>query len=49
MNCVNFILWFVAVVAKQSTLVCQFASPLDVDTHNKPEVMSSGTLLLVSF
>lgn len=26
---------------KQNTLVCQFASPLDVDTHNKPEVSHS--------
>ncbi|KAK3930671.1 Carbohydrate-responsive element-binding protein [Frankliniella fusca] len=26
-------------ILKQSTLVCQFASPLDVDTHNKPEAV----------
>ncbi|KAG8036071.1 hypothetical protein G9C98_004650 [Cotesia typhae] len=27
------------VILKQNTLVCQFASPLDVDTHNKPEAV----------
>ncbi|XP_074106087.1 MLX interacting protein mondo isoform X2 [Cotesia typhae] len=26
-------------ILKQNTLVCQFASPLDVDTHNKPEAV----------
>lgn len=31
--------WHMQFVAKQSTLVCQFASPLDVDTHNKPEAI----------
>lgn len=28
-----------AVITKKNALVCQFASPLDVDTHNKPEVI----------
>nr|CAD7259122.1 unnamed protein product [Timema shepardi] len=27
------------VIMKKNTLVCQFASPLDVDTHNKPEAV----------
>lgn len=27
-----------AVMMKKKTLVCQFASPLDVDVHSKPEV-----------
>ncbi|XP_066599388.1 MLX-interacting protein isoform X2 [Prorops nasuta] len=26
-------------ILRQNTLVCQFASPLDVDTHNKPEAV----------
>lgn len=31
--------WHMQFINKQSTLVCQFASPLDVDTHNKPEAI----------
>lgn len=31
--------WHMQFILKQSTLVCQFASPLDVDTHNKPEAV----------
>jgi len=34
-----------AVIRKQNTLVCQFASPLDVNMHDKPEV----SLTLESF
>lgn len=33
------------VIKKQNTLVCQFASPLDVDTHVKPEVTFSNRYL----
>ena len=40
---VGFI-WF-TVILKQKTLVCQFASPLDVDQHNKPEVSRKLTYL----
>ena len=29
----------VAVILKQKALVCQFAPPLDVDQHNKPEAV----------
>ncbi|XP_026329316.1 MLX-interacting protein isoform X2 [Hyposmocoma kahamanoa] len=29
--------WHMQFIKKQNTLVCQFASPLDVDTHVKPE------------
>lgn len=45
-----------SVIMKKKTLVCQFAAPLDVDGHNKPEVRSvpfsvrrsrtKGTLML---
>lgn len=28
-----------AVILKQKTPVCQFASPLDVDLHSKPEAV----------
>lgn len=28
---------FISVIMKKKTLVCQFASPLDVDLHSKPE------------
>ncbi|XP_071446521.1 MLX-interacting protein isoform X2 [Hetaerina americana] len=31
--------WHMQFIMKQNTLVCQFASPLDVDTHNKPEAV----------
>ncbi|KAH0953967.1 hypothetical protein HN011_005474 [Eciton burchellii] len=31
--------WHLQFILKQNTLVCQFASPLDVDTHNKPEAV----------
>ncbi|XP_049830126.1 MLX-interacting protein [Schistocerca gregaria] len=31
--------WHMQFIRKQNTLVCQFASPLDVDTHNKPEAV----------
>ncbi|XP_014245139.1 MLX-interacting protein isoform X2 [Cimex lectularius] len=31
--------WHMQFIKKQNTLVCQFASPLDVDTHNKPEAI----------
>ncbi|XP_053592945.1 MLX-interacting protein [Microplitis demolitor] len=31
--------WHMQFILKQNTLVCQFASPLDVDTHNKPEAV----------
>lgn len=46
-----FIYYFVLVIKKENTLICQFASPLDVDTHNKPEVFRwrGGELLLLSF
>lgn len=27
------------VIKKENTLICQFASPLEVDTHNKPEAV----------
>ncbi|XP_045445770.1 carbohydrate-responsive element-binding protein [Melitaea cinxia] len=29
--------WHMQFIKKQNTLICQFASPLDVDTHVKPE------------
>lgn len=31
--------WHMQFIMKQDTLICQFASPLDVDTHNKPEAI----------
>ncbi|XP_053988870.1 carbohydrate-responsive element-binding protein isoform X2 [Hylaeus volcanicus] len=31
--------WHMQFILRQNTLVCQFASPLDVDTHNKPEAV----------
>ncbi|KAK9504684.1 hypothetical protein O3M35_010958 [Rhynocoris fuscipes] len=31
--------WHIQFINKKKTLVCQFASPLDVDTHNKPEAV----------
>nr|XP_022912047.1 MLX-interacting protein-like isoform X1 [Onthophagus taurus] len=31
--------WHMQFIRKQNTLICQFASPLDVDTHNKPEAI----------
>ncbi|XP_063225432.1 MLX-interacting protein isoform X2 [Bacillus rossius redtenbacheri] len=31
--------WHMQFIMKKNTLVCQFASPLDVDTHNKPEAV----------
>ncbi|CAG9838208.1 unnamed protein product [Diabrotica balteata] len=31
--------WHLQFIKKEHTLVCQFASPLDVDTHNKPEAV----------
>ncbi|XP_068086175.1 MLX-interacting protein [Anabrus simplex] len=31
--------WHMQFIMKQNTMVCQFASPLDVDTHNKPEAV----------
>ncbi|XP_057657511.1 MLX-interacting protein isoform X1 [Diorhabda carinulata] len=31
--------WHLQFIKKERTLVCQFASPLDVDTHNKPEAV----------
>uniref|UniRef100_T1HBE5 BHLH domain-containing protein n=1 Tax=Rhodnius prolixus TaxID=13249 RepID=T1HBE5_RHOPR len=31
--------WHIQFINKQKTLVCQFASPLDVDTHKKPEAV----------
>lgn len=34
----NFFLCVSTVIRKQNTLVCQFASPLDVNMHDKPEV-----------
>lgn len=34
----NFKIILFTVIKKENTLICQFASPLDVDTHNKPEV-----------
>lgn len=27
------------VIKKENTPICQFASPLEVDTHNKPEAV----------
>lgn len=39
--------FFFTVIKKQNTLVCQFASPLDVDTHVKPEVMSISIVYFV--
>lgn len=32
--------FFFTVIMKRKTLVCQFASPLDVDVHNTPQVWS---------
>ncbi|GLH14639.1 uncharacterized protein GBIM_18987 [Gryllus bimaculatus] len=32
--------WHMQFIMKQNTMVCQFASPLDVDTHNKPELQT---------
>jgi len=34
-----FFYFHVSVILRQRAMVCQFASPLDVDQHNKPEVM----------
>ncbi|BES97221.1 Helix-loop-helix DNA-Hypothetical protein domain, partial [Nesidiocoris tenuis] len=31
--------WHMQFIKKKNTLVCQFASPLDADTHNKPEAV----------
>ncbi|XP_008200427.3 carbohydrate-responsive element-binding protein isoform X2 [Tribolium castaneum] len=31
--------WHLQFIKKANTLICQFASPLDVDTHNKPEAV----------
>ncbi|KAI5697840.1 hypothetical protein M8J75_016178 [Diaphorina citri] len=31
--------WYMQFVIKKNALVCQFASPLDSDTHNKPEAV----------
>ncbi|CAL8071468.1 unnamed protein product [Orchesella dallaii] len=31
--------WHMQFILKKKTLVCQFASPLDVDQHNKPEAV----------
>ncbi|XP_030755252.1 carbohydrate-responsive element-binding protein isoform X2 [Sitophilus oryzae] len=31
--------WHLQFIKKENTLICQFASPLDVDTHNKPEAI----------
>ncbi|XP_063902897.1 MLX-interacting protein isoform X3 [Zophobas morio] len=31
--------WHLQFIKKENTLICQFASPLDVDTHNKPEAV----------
>uniref|UniRef100_A0A224XIH4 Putative mlx interactor n=1 Tax=Panstrongylus lignarius TaxID=156445 RepID=A0A224XIH4_9HEMI len=31
--------WHIQFINKKKTLVCQFASPLDVDTHKKPEAV----------
>ncbi|XP_075221105.1 MLX interacting protein mondo isoform X2 [Lycorma delicatula] len=31
--------WHMQFITKKNSLVCQFASPLDVDTHNKPEAV----------
>ncbi|VEN55280.1 unnamed protein product, partial [Callosobruchus maculatus] len=31
--------WHLQFIKKERTLVCQFASPLEVDTHNKPEAV----------
>ncbi|XP_050302035.1 MLX-interacting protein isoform X2 [Anthonomus grandis grandis] len=31
--------WHLQFIKKEQTLICQFASPLDVDTHNKPEAI----------
>nr|XP_023013295.1 MLX-interacting protein-like [Leptinotarsa decemlineata]AKG92766.1 Mlx interactor [Leptinotarsa decemlineata] len=31
--------WHLQFIKKENTLVCQFASPLDVDIHNKPEAV----------
>ncbi|XP_044750861.1 MLX-interacting protein isoform X2 [Coccinella septempunctata] len=31
--------WHLQFIKKVPTLICQFASPLDVDTHNKPEAV----------
>lgn len=31
--------WHLQFIKKQNTFICQFASPLDVDTHNKPEAI----------
>ncbi|XP_078045585.1 MLX interacting protein mondo isoform X2 [Augochlora pura] len=39
MNNVIWRCWHMQFILKQNTLVCQFASPLDVDTHNKPEAV----------
>ncbi|KAF6203919.1 hypothetical protein GE061_002257 [Apolygus lucorum] len=31
--------WHMQFIKRKNTLVCQFASPLDADTHNKPEAV----------
>lgn len=38
-NFMTHVLFCVTVIRKENTLVCQFASPLDHDMHNKPEVI----------
>lgn len=38
-----------AVIMKKKTLVCQFASPLDVDIHSKPEVSGNFNKINVLF
>lgn len=38
MKTINFCKFPSIVMMKKKTLVCQFASPLDVDVHSKPEV-----------
>lgn len=39
-NLKKFPFFVCAVMMKKKTLVCQFASPLDVDVHSKPEVIN---------
>lgn len=38
--------WHMQFVMRQSPLVCQFASPLDGDTHNKPEFVHPQAVVL---
>ncbi len=35
---------FLTVIERRNTAVCQFASPLEVDQHNKPEVVCFASL-----